>query len=69
MAWVGRDLQDWIKATPILGHSCIFSVLGALGLNGILQVEPHEDRASEGTHFPLPAGHPSIEAVQNTVGH
>ena len=46
----------------------VFLVLGAQGLDGVLQMGPHEGRIEKDNHIPLLAGHPSFGAVQDTVG-
>jgi len=46
----------------------IFLVLGAPGLDPVLQLGPHNVRAERDKHLPLPAGHPSLDAAQDTAG-
>ena len=46
---------------------CVFLVLGAPGLDAVLQMGPHKSGAEGDNHLPLPAGHPFFNAAQNTV--
>ena len=45
---------------PALGMIAIISVLGTLGLNEVLQVEPHEGRANGDAHCPLQLATPLL---------
>jgi len=42
-------------------------VLGAPGLDAVLQVEPHKGRVKGSKTLSLPAGHPSFDLAQDTV--
>ena len=46
----------------------IFPVLGALDLDTVLQIGPHEGRIEGHNHIPCPAGQPSSDGTQNTIG-
>ena len=46
----------------------IFLVLGAPGLDAVLQMGPHESRVVWDNPLPFPADHPSFDAVQDTAG-
>ena len=48
-----------------MGHQPHLLMLGAPGLDTVLQMGPHKGRAEEDNH---PAGHLSFDAVQDTVG-
>jgi len=43
-------------------------MLWASGLDAVLQMVPHKGRVEGDNNLPLPAGHPSFDAVQDTVG-
>jgi len=43
-------------------------LLGAPGLDVVVQMGPHEVRAEGDNHLLHPAGHPSVDAAQDTVG-
>jgi len=43
-------------------------VLEASGLDTVVQVRPHQDRAEGDNPLPLPAGHFSFDTAQDTVG-
>ena len=47
---------------------CILPVLGARSLNTVLQLGSHKGRVEGENPLPLPAGHPSVDAAQDTVG-
>ena len=47
---------------------CVFLVLGAPGLDAVLQMGPHKSGAEGDNHLPLRAGHLFLNAAQNTVG-
>jgi len=47
---------------------CIRPVLGAPGLDTVLQLRPHKGRIEGANPLPLPADHPAVDAAQNTVG-
>ena len=68
--FIGEALQssDHLHVPPLnsLQLLCILPVLGAPGLDAVLQMEPHKGRAEGDNHLPLPAGHPSFDAAQNT---
>jgi len=40
-----------------------FLLLGASGLDVVLQMQPHEGRVEGDSHLPYSAGHPSFDAV------
>ena len=46
----------------------IFPLLGAPGLDTVLQVRPHKSKVEGYNHLPLPAGHSSFEAAKGPVG-
>ncbi|XP_032300907.1 transcription factor PU.1 isoform X1 [Coturnix japonica] len=46
----------------------IFPVLGTPDLDTVLQLGPHEGRAEGDNHLPGPAGHPSSDGTQDTIG-
>jgi len=52
----------------LLQQPHILLVLGASGLDSVLQMGPHEGRVEGGNHLPLPAGHHSFDSTQDTVG-
>ena len=43
-------------------------MLGAPGLDAVLQMGPQKSQVEGDNHLPLPAGHPFFNAAQNTVG-
>ena len=47
---------------------CIFVLLGAPGLDAVLQRGPQKSQIEGDDHLPLPAGHPLFNAAQNTIG-
>jgi len=51
-----------------LQQLCIPPVLGAPGLDTVLQMGPYEGRVEGDNHLPVPAGHPCFDAAQDTVG-
>jgi len=70
---IGEVLQsfDRLRGPPLdpLQQLYWLHVLGAPGLDAILQMWPHRDRIEGGNHLPVPAGYASFDAAQGTVGH
>jgi len=61
---------DLLCGPPLnrLQQHLIILVLEALGLDTVLQMGPHGGRAERYSHLPLPTGHPSFGAAQDTAG-
>jgi len=51
--------SSWHSSRPTPTAPCLAS-----GLNVVFQMRPHKGRTQRGSHLPLPAGHPFVEAVQ-----
>ena len=69
---IGEVLQhfDHLHDPPLDPLEQIYGslVLGAPGLDIVLQVGPHKSRVEGGNHFRCPTGHLSFDASQDTVG-
>ena len=70
--FIGEVLQpcDHLSGPPrdLFQELCVLLVLGAPGLDTVLQMGPHNSWVEGDNHLPLPAGHSSFNAAQNTVG-
>ena len=68
-----RPLQNTAR-TPkhlsldLLQELSILLVLGSPELDTVFQMWPHKGRVEGDSFLPLPAGHPSVDASQDTVG-
>ena len=69
---IGQVLQhsDHLCGPPLdpLQHLHALFELGAPGQTAVLQVRPHKGRVERDNALPLPAGHPSFDAAQDTAG-
>ena len=61
--------SDYLSGSPLdsFQELCIFLVLGVPGLDAVLQMGPPKGREEGDNHLPLPAGHSSFDAAQDTV--
>ncbi|GAB0186614.1 mitochondrial enolase superfamily member 1 [Grus japonensis] len=69
---IGQVLQpsDHLHGPPLdlLQQFHVLCMLGTPELDTVLQVGSHQNRVEGQDHLPLPAGHASFDAAQDTVG-
>ena len=65
ISWASDNLCDPLDP---LQQPHIFPVVGAPDLDTLLHMGPCERRAERDYHLPVPAGHPSSDEAQDTIG-